>query len=741
LQYIARVRLLSLPFILCLTLIAPALAAAQGAPQVSGIVLDASGAPIADASVTAGGSTVKTNANGAFSVPVAPGPATVQASAPGFVTATVTVNEPATSVRVTLQPAPLEDKVLVTASRGAERLGTSGSTTTVSSAELLNAGAGALDDALRSTPGFSLFRRSSSRVANPTTQGVTLRGVSGSGASRTLVLADGVPLNDPFGSWIYWNRVPQAAVERVEIVRGATGDLYGADALGGVVQVLTFTPSHTRLRFTADGGSHDTRRASAYGSTQVKGWYGEGSGEFVRTDGVVVVGEEAQGAIDIRADSDYETGFFGGGYNAGAWHVGLRGSLYDEERGNGTPLQVNSTNWKQISGEGGGSAGGGAWLVRGAGGTQEYYQTFTAPLTIGGVARAAERLTTEQTTPSDFGTMSGQWTGPAGPVAVLVGGEFRRTESTVEEFRYSVAGAQSGPFLAGGRETIGGVFGRVSLTPIEALTIVLGGRGDFWRSVPLDTASSEHDANFFSPRVSAAWRFSDAVSLHGAAYRSHRTPSLNELYRGFTVGQIVTNPNPELDPETLTGVEGGVMFSRDALTVRVTGFTNQLENAITNVTIGTNQRERQNTDTVRASGIEVEADWRLSTRWSIGLLAVGTRSKFDQTPAQPALEGNDVPQVPPFQFGGSVTYVDPIGFTGSVQARAFGSQFDDDLNTLELERYGVVDFSASQRVVRGINVFVAVENLFDKDYDVGRTPQRTIGWPRSARAGVRVFLP
>ena len=87
---------------------------------------------------------------------------------------------------------------------------------------------------------------------------MTLRGVSGSGASRTLVLADGVPLNDPFGSWVYWNRVPQAAVERVEIVRGATGDLYGADALGGVVQVLTFAPGRTRLRTTVDGGSHDT---------------------------------------------------------------------------------------------------------------------------------------------------------------------------------------------------------------------------------------------------------------------------------------------------------------------------------------------------------------------------------------------------------------------------------------------------------------------------------------------------
>jgi outer membrane receptor protein involved in Fe transport len=740
-RYIARVRFPSSLLVLFLTLLAPALAGAQSGPQVTGTILDASGAPLANASVTAGGALVTTSGDGTFVLTAPPGPITIQATAPGFVPARLTLTDPSAPVRLTLQPAPLEDTVLVTASRGAARLATAGSTTTVSSAELLNSGAGSLDDALRSTPGFSLFRRSSSRVSNPTTQGVTLRGVSGSGASRTLVLADGVPLNDPFGSWIYWNRVPQAAVERVEIVRGATGDLYGADALGGVVQVLTFAPGHTRLRFTADGGSFDTRRVSAYGSTQRNGWFGEGSGEMVRTDGVVVVGAESRGAIDVRADSDYQSGFFGGGYNAGAWHVGLRASLYDEDRGNGTPLQVNTTNWKQLSAVGGGSVAGGAWLLRGSGGTQDYFQTFTAPLTVAGVPRAAERLTTEQTTPTDFSQFSGQWTRTLGAVAALVGGEARRTESTVEELRYSVANVQSGPFFAGGRETIGAVFGRISVTPVDALTVVVGARGDFWRSNPRDATGMEHSSNFFSPRVSAAWRFSDAVSVHGAAYRSHRTPSLNELHRGFTVGQIVTNPNPQLDPETLTGVEAGVMYSRRAWTVRVTGFTNQLENAITNVTIGTNLRQRQNTDTVRASGIEMEADLRLHSRWSIGLLAVGTRSRFDQTPAQPGLEGNDVPQVAPYQFGGSVTYVDPIGFTGSVQARAFGSQFDDDQNLLELERYGVVDLSASQRLGHGINVFVAVENLFDKDYDVGRTPQRTIGWPRSARAGVRVFLP
>ena len=182
----------------------------------------------------------------------------------GFAESVMPLAGDAAAVRVVLQPRPLTESVTVTASRGATGVDTAASATIVSSAELLTSAAGAIDDALRNTPGFSLFRRSSSRVANPTTQGVTLRGVSGSGASRTLVVADGWALNDPFGSWVYWNRIPLAAVDRIEVVRGATGDLYGADALGGVIQVLTLDAERPRLRGLFEAGSHETYRGVGF---------------------------------------------------------------------------------------------------------------------------------------------------------------------------------------------------------------------------------------------------------------------------------------------------------------------------------------------------------------------------------------------------------------------------------------------------------------------------------------------
>jgi outer membrane receptor protein involved in Fe transport len=356
----------------------------------------------------------------------------------------------------------------------------------------------------------------------------------------------------------------------------------------------------------------------------------------------------------------------------------------------------------------------------------------------------------EQTIPSSFGTVSGQWSRGFGPSTLLVGGEGRWTDATVEEIRYSVTNVRSGPFLAGGHESLGAVFGRVSLAPRERLNVVIGLRGDFWRSEPQQTAPAplpSHAVNFFSPRVSASYELAERTSVHAALYRAHRTPTLNELYRAFRVGNALTNPNPLLDPEELTGFEGGVLYTRARLSTRLTAFWNQLDGGVTNVTLSSTPalitRERQNTDTVRAAGFELEADYRPTDRWTFGALFGVTRSTFTDTPAQPAIEGNRVPQVPSFQLGGNLTYTDPRGFTGAVQARGFGAQFDDDLNTpaFELGGFGVVDASATQELLRGLHVFLAIENLFDADYDVGRTPIRTIGWPRTIRMGARVFLP
>ena len=714
------------------------------ANSTRGSVVDTSGGVIPDAEVvvsTRDGKsvTVRTDSDGRFDAGTIG--SQVRVTSQGFEPAEVPVTGTG-PVNIVLRPLNFADSVVVTATRGAERLTSAASATVITSAELSNMAAGALDDALRSTPGFTLFRRSSSRVANPTTQGVTLRGVSGSGASRTLVLADGVPLNDPFGSWVYWNRIPQAAVERVEVVRGATGDLYGAGALGGVVQVLTVQPSRSRARATFDGGSHDTFRGSLFGAGERDGWFATGAYEGVNTDGAYLVAPESRGVVDTKADSDYQTGFGTVGRRRDSWHVTLRGAAYTEERNNGTPVQVNTTEWTQFSLEGGGLVGGGVLQAQAAGSNQDYYQTFSA---VTGT-RATERLTFEQFIDTKHAMANGQWTRPMGRVTMILGGDYRRTESAQDELRYvlvSGVNTPTGPFVSGGTETVGAFYARASITAGDSLTFELGARGDMWNSTPLNPADPTKDVNFISPRAAVAWR-NGRYQVQASAYHANRTPSLNELHRRFAAGTAITNANPLLDPETLTGVEGGVLTQFSRSSFRVTAFFNDLDGAIANVTLTQTPtatvRQRQNSDSIRATGVETEFDTRFSNTFSLNAQFVYTSSHFRGSKATPALEGNTVPQVPTVQGGFGLTWADPNWFTAATQVRFSGEQFDDDLNTESfiLQPYGVWDATISRNVTRSLNAFFAVENILDQEYDTARTPLRQIGWPRTLRVGARV---
>ena len=94
-----------------------------------------------------------------------------------------------------------------------------------------------LDEALATVPAVSLFRRTSSLSANPTTQGISLRAIAPSGAGRTLVTLDGVPVNDPFGGWVLWSQVAPESLAGLDVIRGAGAGPYGAGALPGVIQL------------------------------------------------------------------------------------------------------------------------------------------------------------------------------------------------------------------------------------------------------------------------------------------------------------------------------------------------------------------------------------------------------------------------------------------------------------------------------------------------------------------------
>jgi outer membrane receptor protein involved in Fe transport len=319
--------------------------------------------------------------------------------------------------RFTLLPAALREQVVVTANRAAARIGeTAASVVSLSNEQINQTAAPTIDDKLRQVAGFSLFRRSGSRYANPTAQGVSLRGVGASGASRSLVLFDGVPLNDVFGGWILWNRVAPIAVERVEVLRGGASALYGSDSLSGAVNVLPRRNSDEfALSAEIYGGAQNTFSASTFFGFTKNEWSADFTASHFQTKGYVLIDEPERGAVDSVAGSRNAnfSGRIARNFNENH-NIFFKTAYFGESRTNGTPAQINRTHLREFVFGGDSQIQNPKSKIQNLtvewrifGGTQVYDQTFS------GVSadRNSENLIRLQRVPAQNFGFSGQISG------------------------------------------------------------------------------------------------------------------------------------------------------------------------------------------------------------------------------------------------------------------------------------------------------------------------------------------
>jgi outer membrane receptor protein involved in Fe transport len=600
----------------------------------------------------------------------------------------------------------------------------------------------ALDDTLRQVPGFTLFRRSGSRTANPTAQGVSLRAVGASGASRAIVLCDGVPLGDPFGGWVYWSRVPRAAVDRVEILRGGGSSLYGSGALGGVVRLFRRAPEGRAARVEGSMGSQGTPEASAFGSAPLGRWTLDAAGEYFRTDGYVLVAPNERGAVDAKAASRHATGDLGLGRAVGVnGRVFARVSGFDEDRQNGTPLQVNDTQLIQGSGGLEAPLAGGRVSGRAFWEDQDYHQTFS---TIA-ADRASERLNRTQDVAARSAGASAEWTRVLGRRHRLAAGtELRQVKGQNDEV--AIAGTVQTPGSTFGRQRIGALFAEDAVELGRHTSLTAGLRLDEWRNddarrvaADVTTGLASRSESAWSPRAALVHEWRGGFTAMGSAYKAFRAPTLNELYRSFRVGNVATAANESLSAERLSGFDVGLRWSaRPRFSLRATAFRMIVDDPIANVTLRSTpaliERQRQNLGSSRSQGLELDAQCRVSGLLRLSAAYLFADAAVRSFSADPTLEGRRLPQVA--RHSGTVqALVTAKRLRGWLQARGVGEQFDDDQNQLRLAPFAVLDARIEHPVHHGASLFLAAENLLDARYDVGRTPNRTIAPPRSLRVG------
>lgn len=625
-----------------------------------------------------------------------------------------------------------------------------------------------LDEALASVPAVSLFRRTTSLSANPTTQGISLRAIAPSGAGRTLVTLDGVPLNDPFGGWVLWSQLPTEALESLDIVRGAGAGPYGAGALTGVIQ----------LRERERGGVLDASIAER-GGARLAGAGGldagplrlTGSALYETSDGYTPVRGAAAGTADTPLDLTSKAAALRLDAPLGEASLSLRASAYDEERGSGLMGARSSASGHLLSATAAKRPQDGdyGWRLQAWRRESDFANTS--------VAVAADR---NATTPANdqYETPATGWGVNAalrrasrdvagGRLEWELGADARFNEGeTRERFRF-MDGAFTRDRIAGGETAVAGLYGEASWR--NDLWLVAGGlRLDSWKNengrrlerdradgtATLDEADTDRSGEVVSARLAARRFLGGGWAGRAAAYSGFRPATLNELHRPFRVGNDLTEANAALVPETLQGVEAGLAYEGPIAAFGATLFWNRIEDAIVNVTIGEGPgtfpragfvpaggvlRQRQNAGTIQATGIELTARRSLPGGLSLDGAVSVTDARMDGGSAAPQLTGLRPAQAPIWSATAGLDWRAGERLTLAAQARYESKRFEDDLNSRVLGAAVVVDARAEWRITPAAMIWAAADNLFDEAVEVSETGTGVEGYgpPRTLRLGVR----
>ena len=601
-----------------------------------------------------------------------------------------------------------------------------------------------LDDLLRYVPGVQPSNLSS-RYNHPTAQFLTLQGL---GSRRALVLLDGVPLNDGFGGWINWGRVPDT-IERVEVVPGGGSSLYGTWAMGGVVQILTQQPrSGAGFHVDSGAGNLSTYRQS------VTARYGvEGAGltvgyRWYHTKGFITVPPDQRGPVDQADDSRHQNLF---GTAAVALNSSTKftvsGGLFREDRSFGTPLSLATRTIGSVAaGLEGEASHGWRWETK-LFAQWETFRNLTSRILPTPMTRLSEARDVIQVIPhDDFGGL-GQLTVPIDARnRLVVGADARAIIGQSEEHIFPPSGPM-GHALARGKQVGMGLFGEWIAQPTDRFTVVPSVRWDWWKNFDAhvlaqsgtETAPRDRVASIINPKLAAQYQLTDTLRTGASVYQAFRAPTLNELYRGFAFSGFSFLANEHLNPERLTGgdakIEADLMNHR--VLARVSGHYDEIKDQIVFITEGPLTARRENVGRARSTGGEAHVKFLATTHLSFQAGYAFTDARITSFPADRTREGRLIPMVSRHQVVAGLTVSHAQWGEATLLARYLSRQFADDLNAQPIADFVVLDASVKRKIGSAVKLFLDMENLTDRQYIATQTgPIKTLGTPFLVLAGV-----
>ncbi|RJF90201.1 TonB-dependent receptor [Sphingomonas cavernae] len=623
-----------------------------------------------------------------------------------------------------------------------------------------------LEDVLRDVAGLQQFRRSDARSANPTSQGVTLRGLGGNASSRALVILDGVPQTDPFGGWISWPAFAPERLEQVRVTRGGGSGVAGPGALAGTIELTSAGPDRLApYSLAAAYGSRDAVQADAALAAQLGQGFVTLSADYARGDGFIPIVSESRGSADRPAPYEQASVAARAVVPVSA-QTELQANMlvFTDRRERGFAFSDNGSDGADASLRlvGRGDWG---WSALGYVQLREFRSSFAS---INADRSAATQTSDQYNVPSTGLGARVEVRPPLGETVELrLGGDWRRADGVTREFFQYVAGKPTRGREAGGRTDTLGAFAEVSADLLDALTLTGGARIDHWwiadgflrerqlSGAPI-TDTRFDDRQGWEPTARAGLAFNPAttVTLRTAAYLGWRLPTLNELYRPFRVGADATAANADLAPEHVSGVEAGIDWRPTAnARLSATLFSNRLEDAIANVTIARGPgvfpgvgfvsaagfyRQRQNLEAVKARGVELDAafsiaDFRLAASYAY------TDSKVNAAGIALSLDGLRPAQTPEHMASATLGWQRSDDAGASLTLRYVSDQFEDDQNQLKLDDAFTVDARLTWPVANGLLIEARGENLANTRVEAARSQSGVIerATPRTLWIGLR----
>ncbi|WP_428333550.1 TonB-dependent receptor [Novosphingobium sp.] len=616
---------------------------------------------------------------------------------------------------------------------------------TIDAARIGQVPSGRLEDALADVAGLQLFRRSDSRSANPSADGFTLRALGGNAASRTLVLLDGVPQADPFFGSIPLAAINPAQIADIRVIHGGGSGAFGSGGVAGTID-MTSAGANDRNLVTGqalldDRGDTDVAAGIA---PKLGNGYAVVSGQWARGSGFWTTPVSQR--VPASAKARYES-----------WSLALR-----------TVTQVTP----DIELQGRIAAFGDAQTLRFKGALTGMSGEDASVRLVGrgpwqfealayGQLRNFNSLTLSATTylpvdnqrdtPSSGAGGKIEIRPPLGSAHVLrLGSDWREVSGYEDEDLY-IKGVISSHRAEGGTNDDLGLYGEDAWT-FGALQLTAGGRADRWiirdghnqtqtlAGKPLVTAAYPERSGWNgSFRGGALVHAASTLDLRGSAYSGMRQPTLNELYRSFTVFPVTTLANPSLVGEQLRGYEGGVDWRpARALALHLTGFDNKVDHAIANITVNATTQLRQNVPAIHAHGVETAGDAHFGAFALAGSLA-WTIARME-APGQ-KYDGLRPPQTPRLSASANATWTPRPGYVLAATVRYVGVAFEDSLSTAPLPAATTVGAFATMPLKGPFSLVLRGENLGNVSL-VTRNSGGTIdiGTPRTVWAGVRVGL-